>query len=70
MVLERSVPLLQHDLLRRRPDLRGGKLLEVADRVVRLALYADLLAQAVVAVVCAGRGGRILIRKLARLERL
>lgn len=48
VVLEGRVPLLQHNLLRRSPDLRGNQLLEVADRVCRLALHADLLAQAVV----------------------
>jgi hypothetical protein len=31
-------------------DLRGHQLLEVADRVVGLALYAHLLAESVVAV--------------------
>jgi hypothetical protein len=45
-------------------DLRGHQLLEVADRVVGLALYAHLLAESVVAVfffvslmLCGGGGG-------------
>jgi hypothetical protein len=49
MVLECRVPLLQHDLLRTCSDLGCDKLLEVADSVVGLALYAYFLAETVVA---------------------
>ena len=49
MVLVDVVPLLQADLLGARARLRGNELLEVADRVVHVALDAHLLAQTIVA---------------------
>lgn len=49
MVLECRVPFLQHDLLGTGSDLGCDKLLEVADSVVGLALYAYCLAETVVA---------------------
>lgn len=49
MVLERRVPFLEYNLLWGRADLGCDKFLEVSDRVIRLALDFDLLAESVVA---------------------
>ncbi len=48
VVFENGVPLLEHDLVEPRPGLGGDELLQVANRVVLVALDADLLSQSVV----------------------
>ena len=49
VILVDRVPLLDPQLLRPRSCLRREQLLQIADRVVRIAFDADLLSQSVVA---------------------